>query len=44
VALTQTELATAVADRAQLTKTDAKRVLAALDEIVLDELVSCALS
>jgi DNA-binding protein HU-beta len=38
VALTQTELATAVADRAQLSKTDAKRALAALDEIVLDEL------
>jgi len=38
VALTQTELATAVADRAQLSKTDAKRALAALDEVVLDEL------
>jgi len=38
VALTQTQLATAVADRAQLSKTDAKRALAALDEIVLGEL------
>ena len=38
VALTQTQLATAVADRAQLSKTDAKRALAALDEVVLDEL------
>ena len=38
VALTQTQLATAVADRAQLSKADAKRALAALDEVVLDEL------
>jgi DNA-binding protein HU-beta len=38
VALTQTQLTTAVADRAQLSKTDAKRTLAALDEVVLDEL------
>jgi len=38
VALTQTQLATAVADRARLSKADAKRVLAALDEVVLDEL------
>ena len=38
MALTQTQLATAVADRAQLSKADAKRALAALDEIVLDEL------
>ena len=37
-ALTQTQLATAVADRAQLSKADAKRALAALDEVVLDEL------
>ena len=35
---TQTQLATAVADRAQLSKADAKRALAALDEVVLDEL------
>jgi DNA-binding protein HU-beta len=38
VALTQTQLATAVADRAQLSTTDAKRALAALDEVVLDQL------
>jgi DNA-binding protein HU-beta len=38
VAVTQTQLATAVADRAQLSTTDAKRALAALDEVVLDEL------
>jgi len=38
VALTQTQLATAVADRAGLSKNDAKRVLTALDEIVLEEL------
>ena len=38
MALTQTELATAVADRAQLSKTDAKRALAALDQVVLNEL------
>ena len=38
MALTQTQLATAVADRAQLSKADAKRALAALDEVVLGEL------
>ena len=38
VALTQTQLATAVADRAQLSRADAKRALAAFDEVVLDEL------
>ena len=38
MALTQTQLATAVADRAQLSKADASRALAALDEVVLDEL------
>ena len=38
MALTQTQLVTAVADRAELSKNDAKRALAALDEIVLDEL------
>jgi DNA-binding protein HU-beta len=37
VALRQTQLATAVADRAELSKADAKRALAALDEVVLDE-------
>jgi DNA-binding protein HU-beta len=36
--LTQTQLATAVADRAELSKADAKRALAALEEIVLEEL------
>ena len=38
MALTQTQLVTAVADRAELSKNDAKRALAALDEIVFDEL------
>jgi nucleoid DNA-binding protein len=38
LALTQTQLAAAVADRAEITKAEAKRVLAALDEIVLEEL------
>ncbi|MGZ6693958.1 MAG: HU family DNA-binding protein [Solirubrobacteraceae bacterium] len=32
------QLATAVADRAQLSKADAKRALAAFDEVVLDQL------
>ena len=36
--LTQTQLASAVADRAELSKTDAKRALAALEEIVLEQL------
>ena len=38
--LTQTQLATAVADRAELSKTDAKRALAALEEIVLEQLAN----
>ena len=38
MALTQTQLVTALADRAELSKNDAKRALAALDEIVFDEL------
>lgn len=38
MALTQTQLITAVADRADLSKTDAKRALDALNEIVLQEL------
>jgi len=38
MALTQTQLASAVADRAQLSQADAKRALAALDDVVLDEL------
>ena len=36
--LTQTQLVAAVADRAQMSKSDAKRALTALDEIVLQEL------
>ncbi len=36
--LTQTQLIAAVADRAELSKADAKRALVALDEIVLEEL------
>ena len=35
--LTQTQLAIAVADRAELSKTDAKRALAALEEVVLEQ-------
>jgi nucleoid DNA-binding protein len=38
VALTQTQLVAAVAERAELSRTDAKRVLAALEETVLEEL------
>jgi nucleoid DNA-binding protein len=38
LALTQTQLAAAVADRAEISKAEAKRVLAVLDEIVLEEL------
>lgn len=38
MALTQTQLVAAVADRADLSKAEAKRVLAALDEVVLAEL------
>jgi nucleoid DNA-binding protein len=37
VALTQTQLVAAVAERAELSRTDAKRALAALEEIVLEE-------
>ena len=36
--LTQSQLIAAVADRADMSKADAKRALAALDEIVLEEL------
>lgn len=36
--LTQTQLIAAVADKAELTKADAKRALAALDEVVLEEI------
>src|SRR5450755_4195747 len=38
LALTQTQLATAVADRAEITTAEAKRILGALEEIVLEEL------
>lgn len=38
MALTQTQLLAAVADRAELTKADAKRALTALDDIILEEL------
>jgi DNA-binding protein HU-beta len=38
VALTQSQLVTAIADRAELTKNDARRALSALEEIVLEEL------
>jgi DNA-binding protein HU-beta len=40
VSLTQTQLVTAVADRAQLTNADANRALAALDEIILGEIAN----
>ena len=36
--LTQTQLASEVAERSGLTKSDAKAALAALEEIVLEEL------
>jgi DNA-binding protein HU-beta len=38
LALTQTQLVAEVSERSGLTKNDAKRVLAALDEVVLEEL------
>jgi DNA-binding protein HU-beta len=38
VPLTQAQLVAAVADRAQLSKADAKRALTALDDIVIEEL------
>jgi DNA-binding protein HU-beta len=38
LALTQTQVVAAVADRAEMSKADAKRALVALDEIVLEEL------
>lgn len=37
LALTQTQLVNAVAERAQLPKTEAKRAIAALEEIILEE-------
>jgi nucleoid DNA-binding protein len=38
MALTQTQLADAVAERADLTRADAKRVLTALEEVILQEI------
>ena len=38
MALTQSQMIAAVADRAEMTKAEAKRALDALDEIVLEEL------
>jgi DNA-binding protein HU-beta len=38
VALTQTQIIAAVAERAELSKADAKRAIAALDEVVLEEI------
>ena len=38
MALTQTQLAQEIADRADLSRADVKRVLTALEEVVLDEL------
>lgn len=38
MALTQTQLVSAVAERADLSKSDARRALTALDEVVLQEL------
>jgi DNA-binding protein HU-beta len=38
VTLTHTQLASAVADRAELSKTDATRALVALDQVVLEQL------
>ena len=38
MALTQTQLAAAVADRAELSRADTKRALEALEEVVLTEL------
>jgi nucleoid DNA-binding protein len=38
LSLTQTQLATAVAERAEISKAEAKRVLGVLEEILLEEL------
>lgn len=40
VPLTQTQLAGAVADRAEITRAEAKRVLDALEDVVLDEIAN----
>ena len=38
MALTQTQLSSAVADRAEITRAEAKRVLEVLEQVVLEEL------
>src|SRR5689334_1817408 len=38
VALTQTQLVNEIADRAELSKAEARRALAALDEVVLEQI------
>ena len=38
MALTQTQLADAVADKADLSRADAKKALAALEEVILEEI------
>ena len=38
--LTQSQLAVAIADRAEISKVEAKRVLDALEEVVLDEIAN----
>jgi DNA-binding protein HU-beta len=40
VPLTQTQLASAIAERAGLSKADARRALAALEEVVLEQLTN----
>ena len=40
MSLTQTQLTTAVADRAEISKAEAKRVLGVLEEILLEELAN----
>ena len=40
MALTQTQLVSMVAERAELNKSDAKRALAALEDVVLEELAN----
>jgi DNA-binding protein HU-beta len=40
VPLTQTQLAGAVADRAEITRAEAKRVLDALEDVVLEEIAN----
>jgi DNA-binding protein HU-beta len=40
VALTQTQLVSALAERTELSKSDAKRALAALEDVVLEEIAN----